>query len=102
KVARDAVPDALFWDTADPYKYIRLDSQHDGDVVILGGEDHKTGQTTDTNTCFERLEDFLAGMAPDAMVTHRWSGQVIETPDGLPYIGKMTDHQYAATGFSGN
>jgi Rieske Fe-S protein len=35
-------------------------------------------------------------------LSHRWSGQVIETPDGLPYIGAMTDHQYAATGFSGN
>ncbi len=35
-------------------------------------------------------------------VTHRWSGQVIETPDGLPYIGQSADHQYSATGFSGN
>jgi len=102
KVARGRVPDALFWDTADPYHYIRLGSQHDGEIVIVGGEDHKTGQTTDTNSCFERLEEFLAGMLPDAAVTHRWSGQVIETPDGLPYIGRMTDHQYAATGFSGN
>jgi Rieske Fe-S protein len=35
-------------------------------------------------------------------VTHRWSGQVIETPDGLPYIGQSADHQYAATGYAGN
>ena len=35
-------------------------------------------------------------------MTHRWSGQVIETPDGLPYIGETADHQFAATGFSGN
>ena len=35
-------------------------------------------------------------------LTHRWSGQVIETPDGLPYIGQNADHQYAATGFGGN
>jgi len=39
---------------------------------------------------------------PDIQLTHRWSGQVIETPDGLPYIGRMADHQYAATGFAGN
>ena len=30
------------------------------------------------------------------------SGQVIETPDGLPYIGQTADHQYAATGYAGN
>ena len=41
-------------------------------------------------------------MVPGISLTHRWSGQVIETPDGLPYIGRMADHQYAATGFGGN
>ena len=35
-------------------------------------------------------------------MSHRWSGQVIETPDGLPYIGRTADHQYSATGFGGN
>ena len=39
---------------------------------------------------------------PRVDVTHRWSGQVIETPDGLPYIGHIADHQYAATGYAGN
>ena len=39
---------------------------------------------------------------PKIALSHRWSGQVIETPDGLPYIGKMAEHQYAATGFAGN
>src|SRR5207248_8621955 len=35
-------------------------------------------------------------------ITHRWSGQVVETPDGLPYIGDTADHQFAGTGYSGN
>jgi len=48
------------------------------------------------------LEKTLIAMLPDIELTHRWSGQVIETPDGLPYIGKMADHQHAATGFAGN
>ncbi len=41
-------------------------------------------------------------LVPAFDITHRWSGQVIETPDGLPYIGRTADHQYAATGFGGN
>jgi len=102
RVRTGVVPDALFWDTADPYHYIRLERHGEYDVVIFGGEDHKTGQVADTNACYRRLEETLTAMIPDIELTHRWSGQVIETPDGLPYIGKMTDHQYAATGFAGN
>jgi glycine/D-amino acid oxidase-like deaminating enzyme/nitrite reductase/ring-hydroxylating ferredoxin subunit len=102
RVARGRVPDALWWDTADPYQYLRVSPQGDHDVVIYGGEDHKTGQQDDTEACYRRLEGRLRAIVPDVDLTHRWSGQVIETPDGLPYIGQTADHQYAATGFSGN
>jgi glycine/D-amino acid oxidase-like deaminating enzyme/nitrite reductase/ring-hydroxylating ferredoxin subunit len=102
RVARGRVPDALWWDTADPYQYLRVVPQGDHDVVIFGGEDHKTGQQDDTEACYRRLEGRLRAILPDIDLTHRWSGQVIETPDGLPYIGQTADHQYAATGFSGN
>jgi Rieske Fe-S protein len=70
--------------------------------VIFGGEDHKTGQASDTNGCFDRLERTLLSMHGHLDVTHRWSGQVIETPDGLPYIGETAAHQFAGTGYSGN
>ena len=102
RVRPGVVPDALFWDTADPYHYLRLERHRDFDIVIFGGEDHKTGQVPDTAVCYQRLEKTLTSMLPDIELTHRWSGQVIETPDGLPYIGKVAEHQYAATGFAGN
>jgi glycine/D-amino acid oxidase-like deaminating enzyme/nitrite reductase/ring-hydroxylating ferredoxin subunit len=102
RVSRDSVPDALFWDTASPYHYLRIEPQRDYQVVIFGGDDHKTGQESNTSECYARLERSLVEMLPGVALTHRWSGQVIETPDGLPYIGKMADHQYAATGFGGN
>jgi glycine/D-amino acid oxidase-like deaminating enzyme/nitrite reductase/ring-hydroxylating ferredoxin subunit len=102
RVPRGTVPDALFWDTGDPYRYIRLEAHRDHDLLIVGGEDHKTGQVEDTRECFERVERVARERVPDIELTHRWSGQVIETPDGVPYIGRMTDHQYAATGFAGN
>jgi glycine/D-amino acid oxidase-like deaminating enzyme/nitrite reductase/ring-hydroxylating ferredoxin subunit len=102
RIAKNHLPDALFWDTADPYHYLRLERHRDYDVVIFGGEDHKTGQASDTNICFERLERTLRSMNGDIEITHRWSGQVIETPDGLPYIGETADRQFAGTGFSGN
>ena len=102
RVAHGTLPDALFWDTADPYHYARLERGRDNDLVIFGGEDHKTGQAADTQDCYERLERTLKTLVPKIEVTHRWSAQVIETPDGLPYMGKSAEHQYIATGFSGN
>ena len=87
-VPRGTVPEALYWDTGDPYDYLRVDRRHDHDYVIFGGNDHKTGQVDDTVGCFERLEQRLKRLLPEIAVTHRWSGQVIETNDGLPYIGE--------------
>src|SRR5207248_4398985 len=101
-VKKGSVPDALLWDTADPYHYLRIESHRDRDVVIFGGEDHKTGQVSDTDACYDRLTKTLTGLLPDVELTHRWSGQVIETPDGLPYIGDTAKNQFAGTGFSGN
>jgi glycine/D-amino acid oxidase-like deaminating enzyme/nitrite reductase/ring-hydroxylating ferredoxin subunit len=102
RVPKGTVPDILLWGTDDPYHYFRIEPHAHQDVVIYGGEDRKTGQADDGRERFERLEKGLAALVPGAEVTHRWSGQVIETPDGLPYIGDTAPHQFAATGFSGN
>jgi glycine/D-amino acid oxidase-like deaminating enzyme/nitrite reductase/ring-hydroxylating ferredoxin subunit len=107
RVPSGSIPDALFWDTSDPYNYLRIERSPDGnrasgDVVIYGGADHKTGQAGDTRECFERIAMDLTRLVPGVAITHRWSGQVIETNDGLPFIGEMAPKQFAATGFSGN
>jgi glycine/D-amino acid oxidase-like deaminating enzyme/nitrite reductase/ring-hydroxylating ferredoxin subunit len=100
-------PDALIWDTLDPYHYVRLAGKPaaDGtDTLIVGGEDHKTGQAHDGEERFGRLEAWarerVAGLGA---VTHRWAGQVLETMDGLAYIGRNPGdtHVYVATGDSG-
>ncbi len=97
-----SAPAALFWDTADPYNYMRIASADQSDYVIFGGADHKTGQNDDTSAPFRQLEKSLREIWPDAQIEDRWSGQVIETHDGLPYIGEVDPKQFVATGFSGN
>lgn len=94
--------EASYWDTCDPYHYLRIDRGNDGDFAILGGEDHKTGQARDQAERFGRLEKRLWELIPNARIDYRWSGQVVETHDGLPYIGETADGQFVATGFSGN
>jgi glycine/D-amino acid oxidase-like deaminating enzyme/nitrite reductase/ring-hydroxylating ferredoxin subunit len=102
RVARGSTPDALLWDTADPYHYYRITPDGERDIVIFGGEDHKTGQAADTAACVARLEARLKDLIPDAEIVTHWSGQVVETHDLLPYIGGEDDTQFVATGYAGN
>lgn len=92
--------EALYWDTADPYHYIRK-SEH---LWIIGGEDHKVGQITNTNERLRNLEKFSKEHFKSGSPHFTWSGQILEPVDGLAYIGHIPGkkNRYMATGFSGN
>ena len=102
RVSANVIPEALFWDTRDPYDYLRIDRRGEFDYAIYGGDDHKTGQTRDTEKVYARLFARLKKIIPEARVDHRWSGQVICSPDGLPYIGENAERQFIATAYCGN
>ncbi|MBA3564757.1 MAG: FAD-dependent oxidoreductase [Gammaproteobacteria bacterium] len=106
KVAQGSMPRALYWDTLDPYHYVRiageLDDRHD--LLIAGGEDHKTGQKDDAELRFERLADWTRERFPvTGEPVYRWSGQVMEPVDALAFIGRNPgdEHVFIATGDSG-
>ena len=105
-IPKGSVPKALFWDTLDPYHYVRLQPHSDrDDVLIVGGEDHKTGQANDTDARFDRLESWARTVFSNTgVVEFRWSGQVMEPVDGLAFIGKNPgeDNVFIATGDSGH
>ncbi len=69
RAPRGVTSDALWWDTSDPYYYLRIEPHRDFDVVIFGGEDHKTGQQGDTLACYRRLEERLTAILPRVEVT---------------------------------
>jgi hypothetical protein len=75
-------------------------------VLIVGGEDHKTGQAEDMEARFGRLEHWTRVRFPMAQeVRFKWSGQVMEPVDALAFIGRNPmDHEnvFVATGDSGN
>lgn len=102
KIPKNVVPGASFWDTSNPYYYLRIDSGSRSDYAIFGGADHKTGQEDDPKSCYRDLEHELRRLIPAAKIDHHWSGQVIETADGLPFIGETAPQQFAATGYAGN
>jgi len=97
-----SIAPGLYDDTTDPYFYLRVHEDAEGLYAVFGGEDHKTGQETNTEACYSRLEKALCRLLPKAKIDRRWSGQVIETSDGLPFIGEVAGHQYVATGYAGN
>jgi glycine/D-amino acid oxidase-like deaminating enzyme/nitrite reductase/ring-hydroxylating ferredoxin subunit len=101
-VPSNMIPECIFWDTKDPYDYLRVDRGRDFDYAIFGGEDHKTGQVKRTEKPYARLLARLKKIVSAAHIDHQWSGQIISTPDGLPYIGENAEYQFIATGFCGN
>jgi glycine/D-amino acid oxidase-like deaminating enzyme/nitrite reductase/ring-hydroxylating ferredoxin subunit len=107
RAPKGSVPRMLLWDTEDPYHYVRLQSADDAhDVLIVGGEDHKTGQAEDFDERFRRLEEWTRERFPAVeSFDYRWSGQVMEPVDGLGFIGRNpgdAENVYIATGDSGN
>lgn len=107
---RSRIPSALLWDTADPFHYVRAHRSTTGDqpatTLIVGGEDHKTGQSEDTAARYDALERWARERFTGVEdVEGRWSGQIIESIDGLAYIGKNPggpENVLIATGDSGN
>jgi glycine/D-amino acid oxidase-like deaminating enzyme/nitrite reductase/ring-hydroxylating ferredoxin subunit len=113
RVPRGSIPRGLYWDTPDPYHYIRLQdaenssgTREEHEILIVGGEDHKTGQENDADERFRCLEDWARKRFPMmGDVEFRWSGQVMEPVDYMGFIGKNPgndEHIYIATGDSGN
>jgi Rieske Fe-S protein len=94
----------LFWDMADPYHYVRSASIEGQRYLVLGGEDHRTGEEPEggPDAPYTALTTYASrfGVSPEI----RWSAQVVESADGLPYIGRpdKARNLYVATGFGGN
>ncbi|MCA1592680.1 MAG: FAD-dependent oxidoreductase, partial [Acidobacteria bacterium] len=117
-VPRGSVTKALYWDTPDPYHYVRLhsagagekgkqDSAGEGyDVLIVGGEDERVGAHDDGDERFAELYRWTRRRFPMiGKIEFQWSGQIVEPTDGLAFIGRMpldAPNVFIATGDSGH
>lgn len=106
-IPHNIIPEGLYEDEKNPYHYFRIDSLPYFDRIIVGGEDHRKEIPISKKKNYNALVSYLNKLLPDIRYTikRRWSGEIIETIDGLPYIGsysKDNPNMLIATGFSGN
>ena len=118
KVQKGKYPHALWNDTGDqnskwiakPYHYVRLqDFDANYDLMLIGGSDHRTGQANDEQIPeqdrYLKLETWAKENFPDiGDIEYKWSGQVMNSLDGLAFLGKNPgdDNIYIITGDNGN
>lgn len=105
RVPKGAVPDLLLWDTVEPgYHYVRLQPGETEDMLIVGGEDHKSGTRDDGAARIAALETWARERYPQmGGLGYAWSGQVYEPADYVGFIGRSPQHErvYLASGDSG-
>ncbi|HEY9487565.1 MAG TPA: FAD-dependent oxidoreductase [Chryseosolibacter sp.] len=117
-VPKNSIRPGLWWDTGnmksewvtEPYHYVRLQPYNEShDLLIAGGEDHKTGQSEkehlEEQQRYGKLERWVRRQFPSMTeIVYHWSGQVMEPVDMMAFIGKNPGDRniYIATGDSGN
>jgi glycine/D-amino acid oxidase-like deaminating enzyme len=99
------IPPGLFYSVEEgfhslrPYRWGQQDA-----LMLVGGEPHKTGHADDTVQRYQRLEAWTRQYFPVREVAYHWATHDSDTPDGVPYIGRMTSPSgrvYVATGLKG-
>ncbi len=105
RMPRGSVPDALVWDTLEAYHYVRIQELSESeDWLIVGGEDHRSGEASDMDRRIGALAEWTRRRYPGfGKVEYSWSGQVLETVDFMPFSGRNPgeDNVYVHTGDSG-
>jgi glycine/D-amino acid oxidase-like deaminating enzyme/nitrite reductase/ring-hydroxylating ferredoxin subunit len=97
------VPEGMYYDPSTPYRSLRPYRQDGEEYLLVGGENHKTGQAAEPDR-YRRLARFAREHFDVESIEYRWSTQDYVTADSVPYVGRMgptTDHVYVATGFGG-
>jgi nitrite reductase/ring-hydroxylating ferredoxin subunit len=109
-VPSGSVTKALYWDTLDPYHYVRLarpdSDESDYEILIVGGEDERAGAHNDGDERFAELYRWTRKRFPMiGKIEFCWSGHIVEPTDSLAYIGRMPIDEpnvFIATGDSGH
>ena len=99
--ARGRTPHGMFLSTESPSHSVRATPYDGGDLLIVGGESHKTG-TSEPVERYAALEAWARERFDVESVEYRWSAQDAMPADGIPYVGKISPvarRVWTASGF---
>jgi glycine/D-amino acid oxidase-like deaminating enzyme/nitrite reductase/ring-hydroxylating ferredoxin subunit len=99
---KDKFPEGMFISAENPTRSLRSQRFEDGELILIGGEHHKTGHCENTNLHYSNLIDYAKSTFQVQDMPYRWSTQDCMTTDGVPYVGNLTSQSpnvYVATGF---
>ena len=100
--AKEKYPGGMYINIDDPARSLRNQNTEDGELILVIGEHHKTGQGRSMVKHYEALVDFANSLFTVEYIPYRWSTQDCMTLDGIPYVGNFTaktPNLYIATGF---
>ncbi|WP_438312918.1 FAD-dependent oxidoreductase [Sporosarcina sp. FA9] len=100
--AKKKFPPGIYISADEPTRSFRSVMMNGEEVVLIVGENHKTGQGVETMEHYNALEEFGEKVFGLEEILYRWSAQDLVTLDKLPYIGEITPGQpkvLIATGF---
>ena len=100
--AQEKYPGGMYLTAEDPTRSLRNQPFEQGELILVGGENHKTGQGVDTTLHYEALINFANANFTVEDIPYRWSTQDCMTLDNLPYVGHFTaetPNMYVATGY---
>lgn len=100
--AQEKYPGGMYISAEDPPRSLRSHPTENGELILVVGENHKAGQSTNTKVHYENLYNFANKLFTIEKIPYRWSTQDCFTLDGIPYVGQYSDdtpNLYLATGF---
>lgn len=99
---KEDLPKGTFVDAGEDGWYFRSQNYKDGQMIIIGGEEHKTAHGGDMVKHYDNLIKFAEKNFNIEKFLYRWSTQDYITIDGVPYVGNLTstsENIYVATGY---
>ncbi len=100
--AKDDFPRGMFISAENPKRSLRRQNDQEKQLILIGGENHKTGEGKETEFHYNALSSFAKDLFSIDEELYRWSTQDYITIDRVPYIGKLSsscENIYVATGF---
>ena len=98
------ITENTYQDNLIPYHYFRIDKEKNNDRILIGGADHMDTIKMNRELNYEAIEKYTEKLFKNKYQRIQyWSGPILNSVDGLPYIGELKDENiFYAFGFSGN